>query len=110
MPLDIPALRDLPLTQKITAVFETEEPARRVEVVILDTVDGPAEEMNADWARGDFTLDDLFASCVPQAVITVTENGNVETYDGISFDDGAVLRELDGVDPVSVVFEDLPDA
>lgn len=104
-------LSDLPLEQLITVVFEVAEPKRRVVVVIKDAVDGTAAEMTADWAREAFTLDDLFGSIVPHAEVTVTENdGEPEYYTGETFDCGAVLRELDGVEPTSVTFADLESA
>jgi hypothetical protein len=104
-------LSDLPLEQLITVVFEVAEPKRRVVVVIKDAADGTAAELSADWARGDFTLDDLFGSIVPHAEVTMTENdGEPEHYTGETFRGGEVLRELDGVEPTSVTFADLESA
>lgn len=103
------SLADLPLEQLITVVFEVAEPRRRVVVAIEDAPDGTAAEMTADWANKAFTLDDLLGSIVPHAKVVVTENdGNPEHYTGETFDAGSVLRELDGVEPTSVTFADLP--
>lgn len=100
-------INDLPLNQLITVVFDVEEPKRHVIVVIEDASDDDAAVANEDWARKAFTLDDLFGSIVVHAEVTVTENDGVpEHYTGESFDGGAVLRELDGVDPSSVTFAD----
>lgn len=41
------------------------------------------------------------------AQVEVTENGETTCYTGEMFQDGGVLVDLDGVDPVSVTFEDV---
>jgi 23S rRNA U2552 (ribose-2'-O)-methylase RlmE/FtsJ len=104
------SLADLPLTQRITVLFDVEEPKRHVEVVILDAADDNAATVTADWAADAFTLEDLFGAVLDHAKVAVTENGETQTFTGKEFHGGLVLRELDGVDPTSVTFEDLESA
>jgi hypothetical protein len=102
---------DFPLDQKITITFRTDEPARQVVVTILDNSDGvSAEDSTAAYAANQFSLDDILGTLTRNAEITVEENGNVEHYTGATFDDGGVLRDLDGVEPVSVIFADYQPA
>lgn len=101
---------DIPLDQKITIQFADDEVGRGVRIVILDSSDGTAAENAAGYAADEFTLDDLFCTLLFHAEVEVTENGETTRYTGETFQDGAVLVDLDGVEPVSVTFEDYQPA
>jgi hypothetical protein len=103
-------MTDLALNQLITIVFETDEPKWRVIVVALDAADDNAADATEQWRDGAFNIDDLLGSFQRTAQIEVTENGRTEHYTGEQFDAGAVLRELDGVEPARVTFADLEAA
>ncbi len=101
---------DIPLNQRITIQFPDDALGRGVRVVIVDGQDETAADNNAAWAQSLFHLDDLLCTLLSHAQVEVTEAGCTDRYTGETFQDGAVLVDLDGVDPVSVVFEDLEQA
>lgn len=101
---------DFPLNQKITIVFDTDEPPRHIVLTIIDSQDDNAAGNTEAWAAGDFELDDLLCTLARNAEITLEENGNTESYTGATFEDGGMLVDLDGVEPTSVTFVDLEPA
>lgn len=100
-------MTDIELNQQITITFKTDEPARDITLVVLDAAETDAATATADYRAGTFDLDDLLGSIWGGAQITYTENGETEQLTGEQFHTTHPLRDLDGVEPVSVTFEDL---
>jgi hypothetical protein len=101
---------NIPLNQRIIIQFPDDEVGRGVRIEILDGQDDDAAGNAAAWAAGEFSLDDLLFTLLSHAQIEVTEADETTCYTGETFQDGAVLRDLDGVEPASVTFADLEPA